>query len=183
MKILPTPLEGAAEIQCFPIRDHRGWFARYFCQKELSELNGGREIQQINSSLTIKRGAIRGLHFQNPPYAEDKIVRCIAGRIFDVIVDIRKGSPTFGHWHSVTLDAEEMNMVYIPKGFVHGFQTLDDNCQILYLHTEFHNHESEGGFRFDSPMLAIPWPIEITDISERDRNLNYLEPSFEGIEI
>jgi len=182
MKILPIRLEGAAEIQCPPIRDHRGWFVRYFCQKELYQLNGGCEIQQVNSSLTVNRGSVRGLHFQHPPYAEEKIVRCISGRVFDVMVDIRKGSPTLGQWHAVTLDAEEMNMIYIPKGFAHGFQTLDDNCQILYLHTEFHNHESEDGFCYDSPMLNIPWPIEVTDLSERDRNLRYLEPSFEGVE-
>jgi dTDP-4-dehydrorhamnose 3,5-epimerase len=183
MTILPTPLSGAAEIQCSPIRDHRGWFSRFFCQKELYELNGGREIQQINSSFTIKCGSIRGLHFQYPPRVEDKIVRCVSGRVFDVMVDIRKGSPTLGQWHGVILDAAEMNMIYIPGGFAHGFQTMDENCQMLYLHTEFHAPECEGGFRYDSPMLNIPWPIKVTDLSERDKYLECLDSSFGGLKL
>ena len=128
MTIEPTPLSGAAEIRCTPIKDERGWFARLFCQEELFSLNGGRPIQQINSSLTLKRGSIRGLHFQYPPHAEDKVVRCISGRVFDVMVDLRRDSPTLGRWHGVILDAAEMNMVYIPRGFAHGFQTLEDHC-------------------------------------------------------
>ena len=171
MNIIGIPLEGAAEIECFPNRDERGWFSRYFCKKELSELSNENEVVQINSSFTSLAGTIRGLHLQNAPYEEDKFVRCISGRIYDVILDVRIGSPTYGSIHSVVLDSEKMNMIFIPKGFAHGFQTLVPNCQILYLHTQFHHPKAEDGFRFDSPELEIDWPLEITQISERDMNL------------
>jgi dTDP-4-dehydrorhamnose 3,5-epimerase len=181
MEVVPLPLQGAAEIRSQPARDERGWFARLFCQRELAELNGGRPIQQINSSFTAKRGALRGLHFQHPPHAEDKVVRCLAGRVFDVMLDMRRGSPTFARWHAVVLDAAEMNMIYIPKGFAHGFQTLEDNCQILYLHTAFHAPEAEGGVRYDSPSLGIEWPIAVTELSQRDQHLPVFDPSSGGI--
>ena len=177
------PLSGAAEIHCSPIKDERGWFARYFCQETLSEINHGRPIQQVNSSFTKQRGTIRGLHFQNPPFAEDKIVRCILGSVYDVMLDLRWNSPTLGRWHGVVLDAEKMNMVYIPRGFAHGLQTLEDDCQVLYLHTEFHAPHSERGFRYDSPFLNIPWPLDVTHLSDRDKTLPLFESSFEGIKI
>jgi dTDP-4-dehydrorhamnose 3,5-epimerase len=171
MIIHKTLLEGAAEIECSPNRDDRGWFTRYFCQEELYEINGGREIVQINSSFTKLAGTIRGLHRQKAPYEEDKIVRCIAGKIFDVMLDNRKSSATYGEWHSVILDAEKMNMVYVPKGFAHGFQTLTSDCQILYLHTQAHAPEAEAGYHYNSPELGINWPLQVTDLSERDKGL------------
>lgn len=181
MIIKALELQGAAEIVATPFEDDRGWFSRFFCQKEMMALNEGRPIQQINVSSTVNCGTVRGLHYQNPPYAEDKIVRCIQGRVFDVMLDIRKDSATFGQWHSVILNAEEKNMVYIPKGFAHGFQTLEDNCQILYLHTEFHNGPSEGGIAYDSPGLNILWPLEVADLSERDKNLPKFSTAFAGL--
>ena len=180
--IKPLPLEGAAEIQLKTFQDHRGWFSRWFCQDTLSELNHGRPIEQINSSMTVKQGAVRGLHFQFAPKMEDKIVRCIQGKVFDVIVDLRHDSPTKGKWCSLELDSDKQNMIYIPKGFAHGFQTLTENCQLLYLHTEYHSPEDEGGFHFQSPSLDIKWPLEVTEISERDKNLPMLEPDFKGID-
>jgi dTDP-4-dehydrorhamnose 3,5-epimerase len=182
MIVHELPLAGAAEIESPPHRDHRGWFTRWFCQRELEQLNDGRSIQQINSSFTRRAGAVRGLHFQYPPAMEDKLVRCIAGRVFDVMVDLRKDSPTRGKWHALVLDAEEQKMVYIPRGFAHGFQTLVDGCQILYLHTEFHAPDREGGFRYDSPCLGIEWPIPVTELSDRDRNLPPLSADFAGID-
>ena len=183
MELIPLPLKGAAEIRTSCARDERGWFARVFCQRELYAVNGGREIQQINCSHTLKRGTVRGLHFQRPPHAEDKVVRCVMGQIFDVMVDLRRSSATFGKWHSVVLDAGEMNMLYVPRGFAHGFQALEDNCQILYLHTEFHAPDAEGGLRYDSPMLGIQWPIDVTHLSDRDREMPNFHPSSGGIEI
>lgn len=171
MKIINSKLSGAAEITSNPFHDHRGWFVRFFCQEEMLELNNNKNIVQINSSFTKKKGAIRGLHFQNTPFCEDKIVRCISGKIFDVILDLRDGSKTFGQWQSIVLDSKKMNMLYIPKGFAHGFQTLKSNCQILYLHTEFRHQKSEDGYRYDSSHLNIKWPLEVTDISNRDKNL------------
>ena len=171
MKIIKSKLSGAAQIISEPFIDHRGWFVRFFCQEEMLELNDDKNIVQINSSFTKKKGTIRGLHFQNSPYCEDKIVRCISGKIFDVMLDLRDGSETFGQWQSVILDSKKMNMAYIPKGFAHGFQTLKSNCQILYLHTEYRNQISEDGYHFDSNFLNIKWPIKVTDISARDKNL------------
>ena len=182
MIIHDLPLAGAAEIECEPHRDPRGWFARWFCQKELQRLNGGRPIQQVSSSFTRKAGAVRGLHYQAPPAMEDKVVIPVAGRIFDVMLDLRKDSPTCGKWHSVLLDADRMNMVYIPRGFAHGFQTLVDDCQLLYLHTEFHAPHQEGGFRYDSPSLGIDWPTDLTDLSVRDRDLPLFRDDYEGID-
>ena len=172
MKITNLSLKGAAEIHSSTLKDERGWFSRYFCQKELSLINGDKNIVQINSSFTKLTGTIRGLHLQHSPHEEDKIVRCIAGKIFDVMLDLRLESTTYGEWQSVILDAQKMNMVYIPKGFAHGFQTLEPNCEILYFHTQFHAPKAEGGCRYDSPELAIAWPLEITHVSEKDKNLD-----------
>jgi len=171
MKIIHSMLDGAAEIVCSPHRDNRGWFTRYFCQEELKEINGDLEIMQINSSLTKLVGTIRGLHFQNFPHEEDKIVRCISGKIYDIILDNRKDSDTYGQWHEVILDSEKMNMIYVPKGFAHGFQTLSSNCQVLYLHTHEHHPEAEDGFHYNSPELNIPWPLQVADLSDRDKKL------------
>jgi dTDP-4-dehydrorhamnose 3,5-epimerase len=181
MQVIPLPLAGAAELRMAPARDARGHFARWFCQRELAALNQGRAIQQVNCSLTLKRGTIRGLHLQLPPHAEDRAVRCIAGRVFDVMVDLRRGSPTFGRSHTLVLAAAEMNMVYVPRGFAHGFQTLEDNCQMLYLHTEFHHPAAESGIRYDSPLLAIAWPLAPVELSLRDRGLPPFDPASGGI--
>jgi dTDP-4-dehydrorhamnose 3,5-epimerase len=178
-----TIIEGAAEIETSPILDSRGSFTRFFCQDELSMLNYGQPIEQINCSLTKKAGTVRGLHFQYPPKSEDKVVMCISGSVYDVMVDIRKNSATYCKWHSAILDSSKMNMVYIPKGLAHGFQTLEDNCRILYFHTEFHAPQLEGGFRFDSLSLNIPWPQDISDISKRDRELKIFEPEIDGIQL
>lgn len=181
MRIEPLPLLGAAVVHAEPRTDARGLFARLFCQDELRGLNGDRPIQQVNLSLTRQSGSIRGLHFQHPPRAEDKAVRCLRGRVFDVIVDLRQGSPAFGTWCGVELSAEAMNMVYIPKGFAHGFQTLEPDCELLYLHTEFYSPSHEGGFRHDSPDLAIDWPLPAAEVSPRDLALPVFQLSFPGI--
>ena len=173
MKIIDLPLSGAAEIQNSLHKDQRGWFSRYYCEKELSAINGERKIVQINSSLTKLTGAIRGFHFQYFPHQEDKFIKCVEGKIFDVMVDVRLGSATFGQWHAVVLESNKNNMVYLPKGFAHGYQTLEPNCQILYFHTQFYAPRSEGGYRYDSPQLNIPWPLEVTEVSRKDKNLDF----------
>jgi dTDP-4-dehydrorhamnose 3,5-epimerase len=172
MIINNTFLGGVAEIETTPEIDDRGWFTRYFCQHDLLEINGNKNIVQINSSFTKLTGTIRGLHFQNYPHEEDKIVRCLSGKVFEVIVDIRDDSPTYGQWKEIILDADIMNMVYVPKGFAHGFQTLTPNCHILYLHTQFHYPEAEDGFHYASPELNIKWPLNCSILSTRDKNLN-----------
>ncbi len=182
LTVTPLPLAGAAEIRTTLRGDARGWFARWFCQEELSELNGGRPIQQVNSSFTQARGSVRGLHFQLAPHAEDKVIRCIQGRVHDVLVDLRRDSATFGQWHAVELDAERANMVYVPRGFAHGFQTLAPDCQMLYLHTEFFAPEHQGGLRWDSPDLGIAWPLPLAEISLRDAALPRFDDHFEGLD-
>ena len=183
MEVHELPLAGAAEVRSTPLQDERGFFVRWFCRRELAGVNAERRIEQINCSYTRRKGSIRGLHFRIPPDAEDKMVRCIAGRVFDVIVDLRRDSPTFGCWHAVLLDCEEMNMVYVPRGFAHGFQTLEDDCRLLYLHTEFHAPDSEAGLRYDSPALGIEWPLTVTDLSQRDRELPAFDPESGGLEL
>ena len=176
MKIINLPLSGALEIYTSKVEDQRGWFTRYFCKKELEECGVDQNIMQINCSFTKLRGAVRGLHLQYSPHEEDKFVRCLVGKIYDVILDVRLDSPTYGCWHSVVLEADKMNMLFIPKGFAHGFQTLEPNCQILYLHTQFYAPNAEGGYRYDSPELDISWPLEITEVSARDKELSPFLP-------
>ena len=174
MHFQPLPLEGAYLIDPDPFKDERGLFSRVFCERELKEIGHTRAIVQINHSLTAQRGAIRGLHFQYAPRAEIKIVKCLAGAVFDVIVDLRKLSPTFGKWHGEKLTSDNMKMMYISEGFAHGFQTLMENTQLLYLHTAFYTPEYEGGVRFDDPALGIDWPLPPAMISDKDRNLPLL---------
>jgi dTDP-4-dehydrorhamnose 3,5-epimerase len=183
MEVVALSLPGAAEIRATPHRDERGHFVRWFCQEELAPVNGGRRIEQVNASLTRQTGTVRGLHFRQPPHEEDRSVRCIAGRVFDVLVDLRQGSPTFGRWQGLVLDAEEMNMVYVPRGFAHGFQTLEPDCRMLYLHTAFHVAEAEAGLAHDSPELGIEWPLPVSLLSERDRRLPAFDPSWGGLEL
>jgi len=150
--------------------DERGYFARIFCKNEFKKIGFDFKIVQINRSLTKKRGTIRGLHFQKPPKSEDKIVVCLKGKIFDVALDLRKNSPTFGKWFSVELSEENKKMFLIPKGFAHGFQTLTDNCEILYFVSEFYFPKYEGGVRWNDPFFNIKWPLKPTIISEKDKN-------------
>ena len=177
MKIIDLPLSGALEIHNSVKQDERGWFSRYYCKKELGKIKNNQNIVQINSSFTKQKGSVRGLHLQYSPYEEDKFVRCLTGKVFDVILDVRFGSPTYGCWHSIVLDADKMNMLYIPKGFAHGFQTLKPNCQMLYIHTQFYAPRAEGGIRHDSPQLNINWPLAITEVSARDKRLDLFLPS------
>lgn len=181
MRIEKLPLLGAAIIDTEPFTDHRGVFARFFCEKELSKLIGDRHIVNANFSRTLKKGVIRGLHFQRPPHAEMKLVRCIHGAVYDVIVDIRKSSPTFLKWFGIELNAENMKMLCIPEGFAHGFQVLEEPSEMLYLHSEFYSKEHEGALNYSDPVLAIQWPLEVTDISERDKNHKMIDGDFQGV--
>ena len=183
MKIKQTPLRGAYIIEPKPFKDDRGFFTRVFCKNELHPIFRDKNIVQINHSLTKQRGASRGMHFQYPPKAEIKIVKCLSGSVFDVIIDLHKYSPTFLEWHGEILSAKNMKVMYIPEGFAHGFQTLEDNCELLYLHTEFYSPDNEGGIRYDDPVVNVSWPLRITDISERDLNHPLMSSDFEGIDL
>ena len=181
MKITPLPLKDSYLIFADPLEDNRGQFARIFCKKEFSAIGLKKDIAQINYSLTMQKGALRGMHFQYSPKAEIKMVKCICGKVFDVIVDLRKYSPTFLKWHGEILSDKNMKMMYIPEGFAHGFQTIEENCKLLYFHTEFYNPEFEGGIRYNDPLIGISWPLEVTDISSKDKNHPLLSDDFCGI--
>jgi len=183
MIICDIPLKGASIIRSTPSTDDRGSFARFFCEKDLKNLIGVHHIVNVNYSNTIKKGAIRGLHFQYPPKAEMKMVRCIKGSVYDVIVDIRNGSPTFLRWYGIILSAKNMKMMFIPEGFAHGFQVLTPNSEMLYLHTEFYAPDLESGLRYNDPLLDITWPLEQTDISEKDRRYPLINKEYSGVTV
>lgn len=181
MHLEQTPLAGVFEAHTDARCDDRGRFARLFCAVDLAHAHVGRPIVQINYSQTRAVGAIRGLHYQCPPAAEGKWVRCLNGRVFDVAVDLRRGSPTFLRWHGVELDGARMNAVFIPEGCAHGFQVLQADSELLYLHTAAYTPALEGAVRFDDPRVGIAWPLTVTEISERDRSHPLLDERFEGI--
>ncbi|HEY0329471.1 MAG TPA: dTDP-4-dehydrorhamnose 3,5-epimerase [Rhodopseudomonas sp.] len=183
MNISATAIAGVWIAESTVRQDHRGAFSRLFCAEEESSFLQGRSIVQINLSLTTAAGAIRGLHFQHPPRAEMKIVRCLRGRVFDVAVDLRKGSPSFLKWIAVELAPDNHRALVIPEGCAHGFQVLEANSELLYLHTEFYSPACEGGVRFDDPMVGIDWPLPPRDLSERDLGHPPLAGSFEGLSI
>ena len=181
MRLCKTPLPGVFEAVSRAFEDERGRFSRLFCREELAVAHGERAVVQINYSLTRDVGAIRGLHFQYPPAAEAKWVRCLAGRIFDVAVDLRQGSKTFLRWHAVELSPEKANALFIPEGCAHGFQVLEPDSALLYLHTAAYAPAHEGAVRWDDPRIGIAWPLPVTEISERDRNHPLLAEDFGGI--
>ncbi len=177
----PTALNGLRLVQRDCVEDARGFFSRFFCADEFAPAGFDAPIAQINHTLTRQRGAVRGLHFQHPPHAEVKLVGCVRGSVFDVAVDLRKDSETFLGWHAETLSAENRRSLLIPRGFAHGFQALDDDCELLYLHSSAHAPASEGAFNALDPRLAIAWPLAFTDISARDRAHPAIEAGFTGI--
>jgi dTDP-4-dehydrorhamnose 3,5-epimerase len=181
MKINETKLAGLFVITNDLMGDSRGSFARFFCDREFFPVIGERRIVQINHSFTRAIGALRGLHFQIPPYSEMKIVRCIKGKVFDVVLDLRKESTTFLQWHSEILSPESNKVIIIPEGFAHGFQVLEENSELLYLHTEHYEKNAEGGIRFDDPAHSIKWPMPLSDISERDKNHAYIDKNWQGL--
>ena len=176
-----TPLKGSFTVELKPFTDERGWFARYYSKKEFQEIGHTKEWVQMNHSVSYKKGTIRGMHFQLSPYREIKMVRCIAGTVFDIIVDIRSDSSTFLKWFGVELSAVNKKMLYIPEGFAHGFQCLTDNCELLYHHSEIYQPKAEAGIRFDDPKVGIQWPLPVSIISERDANHPLLNENFKGV--
>lgn len=183
MKIKDTPIEGLKILIPDINDDERGYFRRVFCQKELLSIKENLIIEQINHSLTKKKGTIRGMHFQYPPHAEIKIIRCTKGKIFDVAVDLRKNSKTFLKWHGEILSAENMKSILIPEGFAHGFQTLEDDCEMVYLHSKSYCKDFEGALRYDEPKINIKWPEKVTMVSERDSKHTFIQDDFAGINL
>jgi dTDP-4-dehydrorhamnose 3,5-epimerase len=170
MIFLPTRLPGALVIELERREDERGFFARTWCQQEFSAHGLSTRLAQCNLSSNRRRGTLRGMHFQQPPYAEVKLVRCTRGVVYDVMLDLRRASPTFTQWEAVELSAETGRMVYLPEGFAHGFQTLTDDSEVFYQISEFYHPEAAGGVRWDDPAFAIKWPLPDPILSDRDRN-------------
>lgn len=181
--ILTTPIAGLKIVQRKRIEDSRGYLSRFYCADEFKTVGVHQRIAQINHTFTRSKGAVRGMHFQWPPHAEAKLVSCIQGEIFDVAVDLRKDSPTFLQWHGVVLSDANQCSLLIPEGFAHGFQTMTNDCVLIYLHTASYYSAAEGALNVCDPRLAINWPHEITEISERDRTHHMLSANFEGIKL
>jgi dTDP-4-dehydrorhamnose 3,5-epimerase len=182
LDFVSTSLNGLYSIKRKPIKDQRGFINRLFCAEEITGIGLKNTIVQINHTMTRQKGAIRGLHFQYSPYTETKTVTCLKGKVFDVAVDIRKNSPTFLQWHAEELSEYNHASLYIPDGFAHGFQALTNDCELLYLHSEFYQSDAEGALNVLDPRLSIDWPLQITEISERDCNHSMIN-LFKGIEI
>lgn len=176
-----TQLSGVYVIQRQPIGDVRGYLERLFCREELQPVIGARSIVQINHTLTARAGTVRGMHFQHPPHAEMKLVTCLRGVVFDVAVDLRQGSPTYLKWYAERLSANNHKTLAIPEGFAHGFQTLTDDCELLYLHTAAYQKDAEDGLDALDAALAIDWPLPITDRSARDQGHAPLTADFAGL--
>lgn len=179
--IVPTPLAGLQLVRRLPIHDERGWLERMYCADEFAAVMCGQAIAQINRTLTTQLGTVRGMHFQMPPHAEAKLVSCLKGAVFDVAVDVRRDSPTFLHWHGERLSADNHHSLLIPSGFAHGFQTLEADCELLYLHTAPYTPQAEAALNARDPRLAILWPQAIGAQSARDMAHPLLSGDFQGV--
>ncbi|MGE9314708.1 dTDP-4-dehydrorhamnose 3,5-epimerase [Niabella sp. CJ426] len=166
----PTSLDGSYVITPSPRGDNRGWFMRSFCKQEFETIGHTKEWVQMNHSFTATKGTIRGMHFQIKPYGEIKLVRCIAGAVFDVIIDLREESPSYLQWFGAELSAGNKKSLYIPEGFAHGFQTLTEDAELLYLHSAYYTPGYESGVLYNDPKINIQWPLPLTEISERDKS-------------
>ena len=182
MNFTATPLHGLWVVETVPRGDARGRLTRLSCERSLQTMHPGLHFRQVNLSYSAERGTVRGMHFQRAPAAEVKLVRCLRGRVFDVAVDLRAGSSTFGHWHGVELAADNERQLLIPEGFAHGFQTLTDDVELLYQHSADYEPTCEDGVRHDDPALAIAWPLPVTVLSERDRSHRLIDAQFQGVQ-
>ena len=181
MKFKQTKLADCYVIELDRFSDSRGWFSRTFCSEEFKSIGLEDAWKQHNHSFTVKKGTIRGLHYQKMPATEIKLIRCIAGKVYDVALDLRSESSTYLKWHAEELSAENQKMIFIPKGFAHGFQTLTDNAELLYCHSETYQPEYEMGLNYSDQKLQIQWPLSITEISDRDKNHPFINVDFEGV--
>ncbi len=181
LTITDLPLTGVKRVERKRLGDERGFFSRLFCAQELSAAGWSRPIAQVNHTYTARRGTVRGLHFQYPPYAEMKLITCIRGEIWDIAVDVRAGSETFLHSCAETISADNGYALLIPEGFAHGFQTLTDDVELLYCHSARYAAEAEAGLNARDPKIAITWPLEITELSSRDAQHAPLSKDFTGV--
>ncbi len=174
-------LKGAYTIDVEPFQDSRGFFTRTFCEKEFAQHGLVQHFVQANHSGTHGKGVVRGLHFQYAPFCEVKLVKCVQGAIFDVIVDVRSGSPTFLQWFGTELTAENKRMMYVPAGFAHGFQSLSDYSEITYMVSDFYNKEKEGGIRYNDISVNVNWPLPVSLVSDKDMSISLIDSTFSGV--
>jgi dTDP-4-dehydrorhamnose 3,5-epimerase len=170
MKFIETGLKGAFIIEIERLQDHRGFFARTWCQREFNQRGIDSNISQSNTSYNVLKGTLRGMHYQEEPYGETKIVRCTKGVIYDVIIDLRPSSLTYRKWIGIELTEENFRMLYVPKVFAHGFQTLQDHTVVSYQVGQFYTPGAERGLRYNDPAFNVKWPLKVSAISEKDKN-------------
>lgn len=183
MTFLELPLAGAFRIEPKILADARGSFLRVFCERTFRERGLLHRFPQANHSVSARRGIVRGLHYQLPPFAEAKLIRCVKGEIQDVLVDLRKGSPTFLCWHSELLSQDNRRMVYVPRGFAHGFQALTDGAEATYQSSAEYAPAHERLLRHDDPRVGIAWLAQPVLVSDKDRNAPDLPADFEGVDL
>lgn len=181
--ITALPLEGLKLIERQRLGDGRGFLSRLFCAEDLVTAGWDKPIAQINHTYTAQRGTVRGMHYQQPPHAEMKLVSCLQGEVWDVALDLRTGSPTFLHWHAEVLSANNNRAMLIPEGFAHGFQTLSDDVQLIYCHSAAYSSEAEAALNAQDLSLAIKWPIVITELSIRDAKHPMIDVKFKGVSL
>ncbi|MBR1120192.1 dTDP-4-dehydrorhamnose 3,5-epimerase [Bradyrhizobium lablabi] len=179
--IIDTPIAGLKIVERSRQSDERGFFSRVFCTGDLREAGWSKPVAQVNQTLTRRPGAVRGLHFQLPPHAEMKLVNCIRGAVFDVAVDLRRGSPTFLKWFGTELSMDNGRALLIPEGFAHGFQVLAADSELMYFHSTAYHAASESAVHVEDPRVGIAWPRPIAELSARDSAHSPLSPSFDGI--
>lgn len=177
MIFTPTTLADAYVVELRPFADERGFFARTWCQQEFAEHGLDPNMAQCSISFNREKGTLRGMHLQLPPHAEAKLVRCVQGAIYDVIIDLRTDSPTYMQWTGVQLTAENRQALYVPKGFAHGFITLEPNCEVFYMISEFYAPETARGVRWNDEQFQIQWPGQVTVMSDKDRAYADYDPA------
>jgi dTDP-4-dehydrorhamnose 3,5-epimerase len=176
-----TSLEGVILVQRKANVDHRGFLSRFYCANEFRDAGFDKPILQINQTLTQNKGSVRGLHFQYSPHAEAKVVSCLKGEIFDVVVDLRRNSPTFLHWHGEILSETNRKSLIIPEGFAHGMQTLVEDCELIYLHTAVYCPEAKGALNVLDPRINIAWPLPVKNLSEQDHVHPFTNQDYQGV--
>lgn len=174
MKFSPASFDGVWIIDPDPRQDERGFFARTYCEHEFASNGLNTRWVQQNHTLTTTKGSVRGMHWQSDPLPEIKLVRCLAGSVLDVVVDVRPGSPSYGQWQGVELSAQNMRALYIPTGFAHGFQCMEEGCELFYLMSEFYHADLARGVRCNDPQIGIDWPLPPVNLSDRDAALPLL---------
>jgi dTDP-4-dehydrorhamnose 3,5-epimerase len=182
MLFVPSRLAGAFTVEIEKREDERGFFARAFCQREFAAAGLETQFVQANTSLTRRKGSIRGMHYQLPPSSEVKLVRCVRGAVMDVVVDIRPQSPTFKGWFSAELSAENRRMMYVPKGFAHGFQSLTEDAELSYMVSAWYDQPNERSLRYNDPAIGITWPLPVADVSAKDAGAPDWDAEFHGYE-